>query len=111
MQFVLVFWAFTLVWKTFLFRFGLINRLLQRELPFLRLIPYHFLLLLAEKGFRIVYYLAQDGDPIKIYGIWFWHPIFWLKSLMTIICYAGCIVSTIKVMHPSYYKPYKWYQS
>ena len=54
MQFLLIFWAFTLLWKTFLFRFGLISRLFNREFPLLFFIPIHFLLFGAERAYRIV---------------------------------------------------------
>ena len=54
MQFILIFWAFTLMWKTFLFRFGLLSRLFVREFPLLFFIPINFLLFLGEKAYRIV---------------------------------------------------------
>ena len=38
-----------------------------------------------------------------------WQVLFWVKNIVAIICYAGCIKTAIYVMHPSYYKPYRWF--
>ena len=54
MQFALIFWAFTLMWRTFLFRFGLMGRLFMTEFPMLFFVPLYFLLLLGEKAYRFV---------------------------------------------------------
>lgn len=54
MHLLTIFWAFTLLWKTFLFRFGLISRLFRREFPILYFIPLHFIVFAAEKAYRIV---------------------------------------------------------
>ena len=53
-QFLLIFWQFTLLWKTFPFRQGDIGRLYCREFPLLMLIPFQLFLILGEKSFRIV---------------------------------------------------------
>ena len=49
-----IFWAFTLMWKTFLFRFGLTKRLFSREFPLLALIPIHCFLFGCLTGYRLV---------------------------------------------------------
>ena len=103
------------MWKTFLFRFGLLSRLFNREFPILLFVPVHFLLFIGEKALRIFYiYYQKDanglyGTPVTIYDDWRWHLIFWTKIIVSIICYAGCIKTAIYVMHPSYYKPYRWF--
>ena len=133
MHFLTIFWAFTLLWKTFLFRFGLISRLFKSEFPLLFLIPLHFVLFAAEKGYRLVstsllnqsnifilqvYYLQPVketgkpdvwGTPISIHDDWKFQILFWFKSIIALIAYAGCIKTSIYVMHPSYYKPYRWF--
>ena len=52
-HFCLIFWFFFLVWKTFLFRFSLVKKLLN-NLPVLKIIPLNFTLFLVEKGYRCV---------------------------------------------------------
>lgn len=56
MQFCLIFWFFFLVWKTFLFRFGLLGKLMKKEFPILLIVPINFLLFLAETALRAVSY-------------------------------------------------------
>ena len=51
--FCLFFWAFSLMWKTFLFKFGLLGRL-AKEFPSLWFVPLYFVAFGAEKGYRIV---------------------------------------------------------
>ena len=53
MHFATIFWAFTLMWKTFLFRFGLTKRL-RREFPLLIFIPIHFFLFFFCSAYRLV---------------------------------------------------------
>ena len=71
MQFILIFWAFTLMWKTFLFRFGLLSRLFVREFPLLFFIPLNFILFLGEKGYRIVS-KSNFFEYFKIFSIVTW---------------------------------------
>ena len=53
MHFATIFWAFTLMWKTFLFRFGLTKRL-RREFPLLAFIPIHLILFMLCSAYRLV---------------------------------------------------------
>ena len=53
-QFLLIFWVFTLMWKTFPFRNWLIWMLFSKEFPLLMLILPHFLLILGVNAYRIV---------------------------------------------------------
>ena len=115
MHFLIFFWAFTLMWKTFLFRQGLMNQLMRNEFPSLYLIPLHFLLFALEKGYRIVSYLRVDANgewqtAISIHDDWIFLILFWLKNITGLFAYAGCIKTAIYVMHPSYYKPYRWFR-
>eukprot|EP00356_Strombidium_inclinatum_P007331 CAMPEP_0170488500 /NCGR_PEP_ID=MMETSP0208-20121228/7056_1 /TAXON_ID=197538 /ORGANISM="Strombidium inclinatum, Strain S3" /LENGTH=118 /DNA_ID=CAMNT_0010763105 /DNA_START=5 /DNA_END=358 /DNA_ORIENTATION=+ len=70
MQFILIFWGFTLMWKTFLFRYGLIKQLFCKEFPIMFFIGLHFLLFCAEKAYRIVMYMqpSENGTPVDIYS-------------------------------------------
>ena len=54
MHFCLIFWFFFLIWKTFLFKFGLVGKLMKREFPILLLVPFGFLLFIIETGLRVV---------------------------------------------------------
>jgi hypothetical protein len=54
MHFCLIFWFFFLVWKTFLFRFGLLGMLMKKEFPILLVVPLNFILFLIETGLRMV---------------------------------------------------------
>ena len=72
MHFCLIFWFFFLIWKTFLFRFGLLGRLMKREFPILLVVPFNFLLFLAETGIRVVW----------LWCLIYWYSIaFWLLTL------------------------------
>ena len=53
LRFCLIFWYFFLIWKTFMFRFGLIKKLL-REFPILYLAPLDFLVFTIERALRYV---------------------------------------------------------
>ena len=112
---MLVFWFFFLVWKTFLFRFGMLRRLLFSEMPVLLFVPLNFLLFLAERILRI-YYLtidkADDGSHlwtvVSIYRNWVYMIVFWCRNLFVVFFFAAAIKAGIQVGHPSYYKPQKW---
>ena len=50
---VLLFWYFFLIWKTFLFRFGLLGQLIK-DFPVIVGMPIFFGIFVAERGARIV---------------------------------------------------------
>ena len=54
MHFCLIFWFFFLIWKTFLFRFGLLGKLMKREFPILILVPFAFIFFIVETALRVV---------------------------------------------------------
>ena len=54
MHFCFIFWFFFLIWKTFLFRFGLVGRLMKREFPILIIVPLNFIAFIVETGLRVV---------------------------------------------------------
>jgi hypothetical protein len=58
---MLLFWFFFLVWKTFLFRFGLLRRLLFKEMPVLNFVPINFALFFAERILRIYYLMIVSN--------------------------------------------------
>jgi len=53
LHFILIFWYFFLVWKTFMFRFGMIRKLAD-IFPILYLAPVNFLLFVFERALRYV---------------------------------------------------------
>ena len=53
LHFILIFWYFFLVWKTFMFRFGMIRKLAD-IFPILYLAPVNFLLFIFERALRYV---------------------------------------------------------
>ena len=98
---MLVFWFFFLVWKTFLFRFGMLKKLLQ-EMPVLLFMPLNFLLFLAERILRI-YYLTidktEDNNPawnvVSIYKNWVYMVVFWARNLFVVFFFAAAIKASI----------------
>lgn len=50
----MIFWFFFLVWKTFLFKFGLLGKLMKKEFPILLVVPINFIIFLAETAIRAV---------------------------------------------------------
>ena len=110
-QFAVIFWGFALIWQTFLFKFGLLGRLFFREFPILFLVLLHFLLFCGEIAFRIVDYVTPNkhGDPVTIMTDWKFIILLYVRRVIGVFAYAGCIKSAIEVMHPSYYKPYRWF--
>ena len=56
-------------------------------------------------------YLSNDqiGDPAFIFNDVIFHILLWTKGIIELICYAGALKTAIEVMHPSYYKPYRWF--
>ena len=53
LHFCLIFWFFFLIWKTFMFRFGLLRKL-AGMFPILYLAPAHFLAFAFERALRYV---------------------------------------------------------
>ena len=99
---MLVFWFFFLVWKTFLFRFGMLKKLLFQEMPGLLFMPLNFLLFVAERVLRI-YYLTIDknGDDshawnvVSIYQNWVYMIVFWVRNLFVVFFFAAAIKAGI----------------
>eukprot|EP00347_Sterkiella_histriomuscorum_P021156 403335036 len=94
MHFCFIFWFFFMVWKTFLFRFGLLGKLMKREFPIL----------------LVVYCLIVDPkyNVITIYNSWVYQIFFWIRHFITLLVFAAGIKAAIYIAHPSYYKPQKW---
>ena len=110
MHFCIIFWSFFLIWKTFLFKFGLLGKLMKKEFPFLLLIPLNFLFFLVETGLRIVYCLIvkDKKNVITIYESWIYEIFFWIRHFLTLVIFAAAVKGAIYIAHPSYYKPQKW---
>ena len=54
MHFSFIFWFFFLIWQTFLFKFGLLGKLMKREFPILLVVPLNFIFFLIDTFLRIV---------------------------------------------------------
>ena len=49
------------------------------------------------------------GNPVDIYDHARFEILFWTRGFIGLITYAVCIRTAIYVMHPSYYKPHRWF--
>ena len=54
MHFSFIFWFFFLIWQTFLFKFGLLGKLMKREFPILLVVPLNFIFFIIDTFLRIV---------------------------------------------------------
>ena len=70
-HFCIIFWYFFLVWKTFLFRFGLLERL-SREFVILKLVPLNFVIFVVERVFRlyVTLFIVDDNERLNIATIY-----------------------------------------
>ena len=70
-HFCIIFWYFFLVWKTFLFRFGLLERL-SREFVILKLVPLNFVIFVVERVFRlyVTLFIVDDNERLNISTIY-----------------------------------------
>lgn len=111
-QICYMFWYFFLVWRTFLFRFGLLGKLLKHEFPVTLFLPLNFLLFLIERGIRVVTLLGINPDAkadiSSIYDVWYYQIAFWLRNIALILFSAYSIKAAIQIGQPKYYKPQKW---
>mmetsp|Transcript_1345 Transcript_1345/g.1377 ORF Transcript_1345/g.1377 Transcript_1345/m.1377 type:complete len:130 (-) Transcript_1345:35-424(-) len=109
MQFCLIFWFFFLIWKTFLFRFGLLNILITKEFPILILVPLNFAFFIVETLLRPYYCSGGKQETvITLYTVPVYQVFFWIRHALSLFLYAGGIKAAIYIGHPSYYKPQKW---
>ena len=99
---MLVFWFFFLVWKTFLFRFGMLKKLLFSEMPVLLFVPINFLLFIAERILRIYYLTIDKTDDekhmwtvVSIYKNWVYMIVFWCRNLFVVFFFAAAIKASI----------------
>ena len=91
MHFSFIFWFFFLIWKTFLFKFGLLGKLMKREFPILLIVPLNFIFFLIDTFLRIVrrsrltlfkYYCllaSEKSNVVTIYNNWIYHIFFWIR--------------------------------
>lgn len=105
-QLTLIFWYFFLVWKTFLFRFGLLKQLILYETPVVMFVPINFALYFIERGLRLYYIRwSKINNMIDIYDNTLYMIAFWIRNLFVVFMCAASIYAAIKIGHPSYYKP------
>ena len=93
---ILIFWYFFLVWKTFPFRFGLLKKLLTKEVPVLLVVPLNFLLFISERFYRlyclyIITDLAQRNNVVTLYSNPIYMTLFWVRNIFAVFMYAFTI--------------------
>ena len=79
-QLGLIFWFFFLIWKTFLFRFGLLGMLFREFRTFFLLLPANFTMFLVERLYRMVRY---NYIYIYIYSITLWNSLMPLQKMLS----------------------------
>lgn len=72
LHFVFIFWYFFLIWKTFMFRFGLVRKLAS-IFPILYLAPVNFLAFTFDRALRYVsYFVPRSYRPFPLYSTCCW---------------------------------------
>lgn len=105
----MLFWYFFLVWRTFLFRFGLMKQLLIKEFPVMLFVPLNFGLFLADRLVRLqCIAFTKDWDILTLYDNWYYMLVFWVRNVTVVFMFAASLKAAIQVGNPAYYKPAKW---
>lgn len=101
-------WFFILIWKTFLFKFGLIG-LLCREFSLLfALVPFNWILFCIEKGLRTYYMWWDKMSAQDIWTQWGFYSIYWVRSIFSIGYYVLLVELSLTLGDPEYYKRDRW---
>ena len=96
LQLSLLFWYFFLVWRTFLFRFGLLRQLIVTELPIMLYIPVNFLIFIADRILRFQgIFFTKDYDIMTLYENWWYQIAFWLRNISLIVIFSGTLKAAI----------------
>jgi hypothetical protein len=103
-------WIFLLIWRTFLFKYGLIGLLCREFRVLFILIPINFVLFGAEKAYRLLLLVSEDEDAISIWNAPGYVLIYWVRNLFMLGYYLFMIEHSLLLGEPQYYKPQKWLQ-
>lgn len=107
LQILVCCWIFLLIWRTFLFRYGLIGLLCREFKVLFIMIPINFLLFGAEKAYRLLL-LMGDEDAISIWQAPGYEIVYWVRNLFMLGYYFMMIEYSLLLGEPQYYKPQKW---
>ncbi|OMJ80332.1 hypothetical protein SteCoe_19430 [Stentor coeruleus] len=106
LQLIIICWIFLLVWKTFLFKYGLIGILCGEFKVLFISLPIHLLLFGLEKGLRFV--LASNEGPIKLWDHPGYEIVYWVRSIFMVYFYLLLFELSLDLGDPVYYKADKW---
>jgi Transmembrane protein 138 len=106
LQIIIICWIFLLVWKTFLFKYGLIGILCSELHVLFITIPIHLVLFGAEKGLRF-YYVTTNG-AVTLWDSPAYEIVYWIRSLFMIYFYILLLNTSLDLADPKYYKSGRW---
>ena len=108
LQIIIICWIFLLVWKTFLFKYGLIGILCSEFKVIFINIPIHLVLFGLEKGLRWV--ITAQTNTISLWDSPAYEIVYWIRSLYMIYFYIVLVNMSLELGDPLYYKADKWLQ-
>jgi len=99
-------WIFILIWKTFLFKFGLIGILCSEFKVLFISVLVHFVLFGLEKGLRVL--IAGSDGGIKLWDSPAYEIVYWVRSCYMVYFYVFLVEISLRLAEPVYYKADKW---
>lgn len=105
-QVFIICWIFVLIWKTFLFKFGLIGILCGEFKILFISVPIHLVLFGVEKGLRLLI-VGSDG-VIDLWDSPAYQIVYWVRSFYMVYFYVLLFEISLALAEPVYYKPDKW---
>jgi hypothetical protein len=105
-QVFIICWIFVLIWKTFLFKFGLIGILCSEFKVLFISVPIHLVLFGLEKVLRLLI-IGSDG-VIDLWNNPAYQIVYWVRSFYMIYFYVLLFEISLSIAEPVYYKADKW---
>ena len=106
LQIIIICWIFLLVWKTFLFKYGLIGILCSELKVIFINIPIHLVLFILEKGLRFMY--VTSDNAIDLWNQPAYEIVYWIRSFYMVYFYIVLINMSLELGDPKYYKAERW---
>lgn len=106
LQIVIICWVFLLVWKTFLFKYGLIGILCSEFKVLFINIPIHLTLFGLEKGLR--WLITAQDNAVDLWDSPAYQIVYWIRSFYMIYFYLVLVDMSLELGDPLYYKADKW---
>lgn len=106
LQIFIICWIFILIWKTFLFKFGLIGILCSEFKVLFISVFVHFVLFGLEKGLRVL--TASSDGGIKLWDSPAYQIVYWIRSCYIVFFYVFLVETSLGLAEPVYYKADKW---